>query len=110
MQVVIITGVAQGMGREVALRLAAAGDAVAGFDVDAAGVDSLRAELAARGSDCLLTTLDVCDRPGILAFRDAVLRRRGRADVVLSPTWGSGSSARSRRSTSRRPAVVWRST
>jgi NAD(P)-dependent dehydrogenase (short-subunit alcohol dehydrogenase family) len=84
MQVVIITGLAQGMGREVALRLAAAGDVVAGFDVDRAGVESLRAELAARGSDCLLTTLDVCDRPGILAFRDEVLRRWGRADVVLS--------------------------
>jgi NAD(P)-dependent dehydrogenase (short-subunit alcohol dehydrogenase family) len=84
MQVVIITGLAQGMGREVALRLAARGDAVAGFDVDAAGVESLREELSARGAPCLLTTLDVCDRPGILAFRDAVLSRFGRADVVLS--------------------------
>ena len=84
MRVVIITGLAQGMGREVALRLAARGDVVAGFDVDAAGVESLRAELGARGSESFLTTLDVCDRPGILAFRDEVLRRWGRADVVLS--------------------------
>lgn len=84
MQVVVITGLAQGMGREVALRLAAAGDAVAGFDVDAAGVESLRTQLQAQGCDCLLTTLDVCDRPGIRAFRDEVLRRYGRADVVLS--------------------------
>lgn len=84
MQVVIITGLAQGMGREVALRLAARGDVVAGFDVDAAGVESLRAEFDARGSESFLTTLDVCDRPGILAFRDEVLRRWGRADVVLS--------------------------
>lgn len=84
MQVVVITGLAQGMGREVALRLAAAGDVVAGFDVDAKGVESLRAELQAQGSDALLTTLDVCDRPGILAFRDEVLRRFGRADTVLS--------------------------
>ena len=74
MQVVIITGVAQGMGREVALRLAARGDVVAGFDVDAAGIESLRAELDAKGSESFLTTLDVCDRPGILAFRDEVLR------------------------------------
>jgi NAD(P)-dependent dehydrogenase (short-subunit alcohol dehydrogenase family) len=84
MQVVIITGVAQGMGREVALRLAARGDVVAGFDVDAAGIESLRAELDAKGGESFLTTLDVCDRPGILAFRDEVLRRWGRADVVLS--------------------------
>ncbi|HSP99433.1 MAG TPA: SDR family NAD(P)-dependent oxidoreductase [Candidatus Dormibacteraeota bacterium] len=84
MRVVVITGLAQGMGREVALRLAAAGDAVAGFDVDAAGIESLRADLRARGADPLLTTLDVCDRPGIRAFRDEVLRRYGHVDTVLS--------------------------
>lgn len=84
MQVVVITGLAQGMGREVALRLAASGDAVAGFDVDAEGVASLRAELEAKGARCLLRTLDVCDRAGILAFRDDVLRSFGRVDVVLS--------------------------
>ena len=84
MQVVVITGLAQGMGREVARRLTAAGDVVAGFDVDAAGIDSLRAELRAAGADPLLTTLDVCDRPGIRAFRDEVLRRHGHVDTVLS--------------------------
>ncbi len=84
MQVVVITGLAQGMGREVALRLAAAGDTVAGFDVDAEGIESLRDELNAKGSEAFLTTLDVCDRAGILAFRDEVLRRYGRADTVLS--------------------------
>lgn len=84
MQVVVITGLAQGMGREVALRLAAAGNAVAGFDVDAQGVDSLRAELKEKGCDALLATLDVCDRPGILAFRDEVLGKYRRVDTVLS--------------------------
>ncbi len=84
MQVVVITGLAQGMGREVALRLAAAGDAVAGFDVDAAGIESLRAELTAKGSDAFLATLDVCDRPGIRSFRDEVLHRYGHVDTVLS--------------------------
>ncbi len=83
-QVVVITGLAQGMGREVALRLAAAGDIVAGFDVDAVGVESLRAELQARGCEALLATLDVCDRPGIRAFRDDVLRAYGHVDTVLS--------------------------
>ncbi len=84
MHVVVITGLAQGMGREVALRLAAAGDTVAGFDVDADAIESLRNELKARGSDALLTRLDICDRPGILAFRDEVLRRYGHVDTVLS--------------------------
>lgn len=84
MPVVVITGLAQGMGREVARRLAALGDTVAGFDIDAEGLESLRAEFQANGRDTLLSTLDVCDRPGILAFRDEVLHRYGHVDTVLS--------------------------
>ena len=84
MQVVVITGVAQGMGREVALRLVRSGATVAGFDVDAEGIESLRTELAAAGPGPLLATLDVCDRQGILRFRDEVLARYGHVDVVLS--------------------------
>jgi NAD(P)-dependent dehydrogenase (short-subunit alcohol dehydrogenase family) len=84
MQVVVITGLAQGIGREVALQLAASGDTVAGFDVDAKGVESLRADLRAKGSDPLLVTLDVRDRAGIRSFRDEVLRKYGHADIVLS--------------------------
>jgi NAD(P)-dependent dehydrogenase (short-subunit alcohol dehydrogenase family) len=84
MQVVVITGIAQGMGREVALRLAAAGDVVAGFDIDTEGIERLRSELRAKGQDALLETLDVCDRPGILAFRDRVLQTLGHVDTVLA--------------------------
>jgi short-subunit dehydrogenase len=84
MNVVVITGLAQGMGREVAVRLAAAGDTVVGFDVDAGGVEALRVQLVAKGCDCLLATLDVCDRPGILRFRDEVLAKYGHVDTVLS--------------------------
>jgi short-subunit dehydrogenase len=84
MSVVVITGIAQGMGREVALQLAAAGDTVAGFDVDAQGIESLQAELDAGGHRSMLATLDVCDRPGILAFRDRVLSTYGHVDTVLA--------------------------
>jgi len=84
MSVVVITGLAQGIGRQVALRLAAAGETVAGFDVDAAGVAALRDECAAKGTECFVATLDVCDRPGILRFRDEVLAKYGHVDTVLS--------------------------
>ncbi len=85
MQVVVITGLAQGMGREVAKLLAKSKTtAVAGFDVDSEGVESLRKELEGAGCDHLLMTLDIADRPGILKFRDAVLKKFGRVDVVLS--------------------------
>ena len=83
-QVVVITGLADGMGREVAKILAAAGDSVAGFDVDAEGVASLGKELEGGPDRHLLTAMDITDRPGILAFRDSVLARYGRVDTVLS--------------------------
>ena len=84
MQVVVITGLAQGMGREVARQLASSGACVAGFDVDEQGLASLRQGLDEGPGEHLLTTLDVCDRKGILAFRDRVLEKYGRVDVVLS--------------------------
>lgn len=84
MQVVVITGLAQGIGREVAKLLARSKTPVAGFDVDGEGIATLREEMDQAGCDHLLTTLDVADRPGILSFRDAVLKRFGRADVVVS--------------------------
>jgi NAD(P)-dependent dehydrogenase (short-subunit alcohol dehydrogenase family) len=84
MQVVVITGLAQGMGLEVARQLASSGVSIAGFDIDEEGVARLRRELESGGGEHLLATLDVTDREGILAFRDRVLEAFGRVDVVLS--------------------------
>ncbi len=84
MQVVVITGLAQGIGREVAKLLAGSKVPVAGFDVDEDGIESLKKELEKAGCDHLLMTLDIADRPGILKFRDAVLKKFGRVDVVVS--------------------------
>jgi short-subunit dehydrogenase len=84
MQAVVITGLAQGIGREVAKLLAGSKVPVAGFDVDADGIESLKKEFEEAGCDHLLMTLDVADRPGILKFRDKVLEKFGRVDVVVS--------------------------
>ncbi len=84
MQVVVITGLAQGIGREVARLLAESKVPVAGFDVDKDGIESLEKELEKAGCDHLLMTLDIADRPGIRKFRDMVLEKFGRVDVVLS--------------------------
>jgi len=87
-QVVVITGVADGMGREVAGLLVRSGDRIAGFDVSASGIASLENELngLSGGADKahFLMPLDITDRAGILRFRDAVLARFGRIDTVLS--------------------------
>ncbi len=84
MQAVVITGLAQGIGREVATLLARSKVPVAGFDVDKEGIESLKKEFEKAGCDHLLTTVDIADRPGILKFRDQVLEKFGRVDVVLS--------------------------
>jgi short-subunit dehydrogenase len=84
MQVIVITGLAQGIGREVAKLVAASGHTVAGFDVDADGIDSLRSELDQQNVANLLKTIDICDRPGIREFRDRVLEKFGHVDTVLS--------------------------
>ena len=84
MQAVVITGLAQGIGREVAKLLAESKVPVAGFDVDEDGLASLEKEFEQAGCDHLLMTLDIADRPGIRKFRDMVLEKFGRVDVVLS--------------------------
>ncbi len=82
--VIVIAGLAQGMGREVAKLMAARGWSIAGFDVDSVGVASLEKELAARESDHLLATVDISDRKAVLEFRDRALDRFGHVDTVLS--------------------------
>ncbi len=81
---IVITGLAQGMGRHVALMLASAGYRIAGFDMDREGLATLENELHAAGAECYLTELDITDRPGILHFRDEVLERFGQVGTVLS--------------------------
>lgn len=83
-QVVVITGLADGMGREVAVRLARSGDLVAGFDVDAEKLKTLSEELQKIGGNHYLLPLDITNRPGILQFRDEVLKRYGQPNTVMS--------------------------
>ena len=81
---VVISGLGDGMGRRTALRLADQGVSIAGFDVEVAGIESLVAELDAKGSEHHLVTLDIRDRSGVLAFRDEVIAKWGHVDTVVS--------------------------
>ncbi|MCN9242357.1 SDR family NAD(P)-dependent oxidoreductase [Streptomyces sp. RY43-2] len=83
-QRVVISGLADGMGRRTALLLADQGMSIAGFDVDEAGLASLREELDAKGTDHHLVPLDIRDRAGVRAFRDEVLEKWGYVDTVVS--------------------------
>jgi short-subunit dehydrogenase len=83
-QRVVISGLGDGMGRRTALRLAGQGVAIAGFDVDAAGIVSLAAELEQLGTEHHLVTLDIRDRSGVRSFAGDVLARWGHVDTVMS--------------------------
>lgn len=81
---VVISGLADGMGRRTALRLADEGVAIAGFDLDETGLKSLADELDAKRVDHHLVSLDITDRDGVAAFGREVLTRWGHVDTVMS--------------------------
>ncbi|MFZ5571048.1 MAG: SDR family NAD(P)-dependent oxidoreductase [Thermodesulfobacteriota bacterium] len=82
--VIVITGLAEGMGREVAVMLARSGDTIAGFDMNSAGIAALEQELKSHGNPFYLETMNITDRGGIQRFRDTVLDRFGQVDTVVS--------------------------
>ncbi|MFF3946302.1 SDR family oxidoreductase [Streptomyces sp. NPDC001902] len=84
-RVAIVTGGSRGIGREVALRLAADGQAVvvayAGNQADA---DATVAQIAAIGGSGLAVQADVADEKAVQELFDAAEREFGGVDVVVN--------------------------
>lgn len=80
---IFITGGASGMGRETAKLFADKGWFVGAFDVNEAGLDSLKAELGE--ANCLVRRLDVTDRmdyrAALAAFAEAT---NGKMDILFN--------------------------
>jgi NADP-dependent 3-hydroxy acid dehydrogenase YdfG len=84
-RVVWITGAGSGMGAAAARHAAAAGWRVALSGRRRDALDELAVAIAADGGEALVVPLDVTDRDGVAAARDAVLAGFGRLDgLVLS--------------------------
>jgi all-trans-retinol dehydrogenase (NAD+) len=84
--VVLITGAAGGIGRLLALGAAARGATLVLWDRDPAGLERLRAELAAAGrpGPVLCHTLDLADRTAIAAGAQRAIEQLGRIDVLVN--------------------------
>lgn len=67
----VVTGVASGIGRALAIRAAAEGMTVVGCDRDLAGLDNLKAELTAQGASATLHVADVSDPAAMGALAEA---------------------------------------
>ncbi len=80
---ILITGAASGIGRSTAILFASKGWYVGGFDLDQAGLDSLRAEIDP--NLCFCRFMDVAD-PGSVKGSLAALSSRtgGRLDVLFN--------------------------
>lgn len=84
-QVAVVTGAGRNIGREIALALAGAGaDVVVNGRSDRSAVEAVAAEVEALGRKSLPWIADVGDEAAVSAMSDAVMKRFGRVDILVS--------------------------
>lgn len=83
-RVALVTGASAGIGRAVALRLAAAGLRVALTARRGDRIEALAAQITAAGGEALAVAADARDEAALLAVFDAVRKRWGGVDVMVN--------------------------
>lgn len=82
--VALVTGAAQGMGREYCRALTNAGFALAAFDINKVALDALSQELSANGRPILTRSVDVCDEKAVADAVAEVEAAFGAIDVLVN--------------------------
>jgi NAD(P)-dependent dehydrogenase (short-subunit alcohol dehydrogenase family) len=91
-RVAVVTGSAQGLGAEIATRLASDGFDIALLDLQEDGLKRTRTEieLTASDADVLSIALDLSDEDGVTAAFAEIAERFGRLDALVNTAGGSG--------------------
>jgi len=79
-----VTGASRGIGRAIAIRLAADGRHVVGFARTAESLETLRAEITAAGGSCEMEVCDVGDGTALATAIEAVAERHSRLDIMVN--------------------------
>lgn len=80
----VVTGAGSGMGRAIAIGLAAAGRRVAALDINAGTAQETVDMIARDGGDAAAFQLDISDQAAVVAARDDVLSHFGPAWILVN--------------------------
>jgi len=83
-KVLVVTGAARGIGREIAIRFAQEGADVAAWDVETNEMESLKAEIEGRGRRFLGLQVDVSDFDTVKTSVENVLDGFSRIDILIN--------------------------
>lgn len=83
-RIAVITGASRGIGRSIALALAAKGATIVAVDVDQAATDAVVAELQAAGSKALAVIGNVTVSADVERMIDAATAAFGRVDILVN--------------------------
>ncbi|WP_296227000.1 SDR family NAD(P)-dependent oxidoreductase [Ralstonia sp. UBA689] len=83
-KVAVVTGAAGGLGKAIALAYADAGARVVLCDIQPAGLEAARAEVAQRGPACLALPCDVSDSRAVAGLFEQVDHAFGTVDILVN--------------------------
>lgn len=83
-KVAIITGAGQGMGRQVALDMAAEGAKILACDIVSEGIDSLQQDIEASNGQCLSLPCDIARREQVDSMVKKTIETYGKVDILIN--------------------------